>query len=64
MYSVTVRSYRQISMKLEFSRQIFVKYWNTTFHEKPSSGSRVVPYGRTDTHDEADGRFSQFCERA
>jgi len=30
----------------------------------PSSGSRVVPCGRTDRHDEANSRFSQFCERA
>ena len=27
-------------------------------------GSRVVPCGRTDGHDEANSRFSQFCERA
>jgi len=30
----------------------------------PSSGSRVVPCGRTDRHDEADSRCSQFCEGA
>jgi hypothetical protein len=35
-------------MKLEFSRQIFEKYSNIKFHENPSSGSRVVPRGRTD----------------
>jgi len=33
----------------------------------PSSGSRVVlfgwTYGRTDRYDEANSRFSQFCER-
>ena len=34
------------------------------FHENPSSGSRVVPCGQTDRHDEANSRFSQFCERA
>jgi hypothetical protein len=42
----------QISMKIEFSRQIFAKHSNIKFHEKPSSGSRVVPCiraeGRTD----------------
>ena len=35
-------------MKLEFSQQIFEKYLNIKFHENPSSGSRVVPCGRTD----------------
>jgi hypothetical protein len=35
-------------MKLEFSRHIFEKHSNTKFHENPSSGSRVVPYGRAD----------------
>ena len=38
----------QILMKLEFSPQIFDKYPNIKFHENPSSGSRVVPCGRTD----------------
>ena len=27
-----------------------------------SSGSRAVPCGRTHRYDEANGRFSQFCE--
>jgi len=49
-------------MKLEFTRQISEKYSNTKFHENPSSGSRVVPCGRTDRHDEANSRFSQFGE--
>jgi hypothetical protein len=35
-------------MNHEFSRQIFKKYSNNKFHENPSSGSRVVPCGRTD----------------
>jgi len=35
-------------MKLEFSRQIFEKSSNIKFHENLSSGSRVVPCGRTD----------------
>jgi hypothetical protein len=38
----------QILMKLEFSRQIFEKYSNINFNEKLSSGSRIVPCGRTD----------------
>jgi hypothetical protein len=37
-----------ILMKLEFSGQIFENYSNIKFHENPSSGSRVVPCGRTD----------------
>jgi hypothetical protein len=37
-------------MKLEFSRQIFEKYSNVITHENPSSGSRIVPCGRTDGH--------------
>jgi hypothetical protein len=37
-----------ISVKLEFSRQIFEKYSNVEFHENLSSGSRVVPCGQTD----------------
>ena len=35
-------------MKLGFSRQILEKSPNIKFHGNPSSGSRVVPYGRTD----------------
>jgi len=51
-----------ILMKLEFSRQIFEESSNIKFHENPSSWSRVVPWGLTDTNDEAKSRFSQFCE--
>ena len=43
----------QILIKLEFSRQIFEKYSNIKFHENPYSGSRFVPCGQTDRHDEA-----------
>jgi hypothetical protein len=50
-------------MKLEFSRQSVEKSWNIKFNENPSSVSRDVPGGRTDTHDEANRRSSQFCER-
>jgi len=36
-------------MKLEFSGQIFEKYWNAKFHENSSSGSWVFfADGRTD----------------
>jgi hypothetical protein len=51
-------------MKLEFSQQIFEKSSNNKFHQYPSSESRVVPCGWTDRYDEANSRFSQFCERA
>jgi hypothetical protein len=54
----------QIVMKLEFSRQIFEKSTNIKFHENPSCGSRVVACGRTDGHDEANIRYSQFYESA
>ena len=50
-------------MKLEFYRQIVEKSSNIKFHENPSSGSRIVPFGRTDTT-RLKSRFSQFCERA
>jgi hypothetical protein len=49
-------------MKFEFSRQIFEESSSTKFHQNPSNGSRVVPCGQTDGHDEADSRFSQFIE--
>jgi len=37
-----------ILLTLEFSVQIFEKYSDIKFYEDPSSGSRVVPCGRTD----------------
>jgi hypothetical protein len=51
-------------MKLEMSRQIFKKYSNIKFYKNAPSGSRGVPCGRTDRHDEANSSFLQFCERA
>ena len=47
-----------------FSTDIRKKSSNIKFRENPSCGSRVVPCGRTDRQDEANRRFSQFCERA
>jgi len=35
-------------MKIEFLLKFVRKYSNIKFHENPSSGSRVVPYERTD----------------
>jgi len=46
-------------MTQEFSQQIFEEFSNIKFHENPSGRSRVVPC----RHDEANSRFSQFCER-
>jgi hypothetical protein len=54
----------QILMKIEFSRQMFEKYSNIKFRENPFSGSLVVPCRRTDRHDEANFRFSQFLRKA
>jgi len=51
-------------MKIEFSGQIFEKYSNSKLLENPSFGSRVVPCGQTDRHDEVNSRFSQFFESA
>jgi len=45
-------------MKLEFYRQNFEKHADITFNENSCSGSRVVPCGQTDRHDEANSRFS------
>ena len=47
-----------ILIKLELSRQIFLKSSNIKFHENSYSESRAVPY------DETNSRFWQFCERA
>jgi len=47
----------------------FEKSSNIKFHENPPSGSRVFHAdmrtdGRMDRQNEANSRFSQFCERA
>jgi len=51
-------------MQLELSWQIFEKHSHPKFREHPSSWSRVVRCGQTDSHDEAHSRFSQVYERA
>jgi hypothetical protein len=33
---------------------------NVKFHDNPSSGSRVIPCGRTDRQDEANSRFRNY----
>jgi hypothetical protein len=54
----------QIVIKREFSGQIFEIYSNIKFNGNPSSGSPVVPCGRTDRHEEANSRFLQFSHHA
>ena len=57
----------QTLIKLEISRQILEKPSNIKFNENPSSGSRVVPRGRTDRRTDTTKlivTFSQFCECA
>ena len=51
-------------LNLDFIERFFEKYSNIKFHEDLPSGSRVVPCGRTDRHDEANSRFSQFWKSA
>jgi len=41
----TARYLCRVLIKLEFSRQIFEKYWDVKFHEYPSIGSRVLACG-------------------
>jgi hypothetical protein len=51
-------------MKFEISQQNVEKYSGLKFYYSPFGGSRVVSCGQTDRHDEANGRFLKFCERA
>jgi len=47
----------QILMKLVFLSTDFRNFSNIKFHENPSSGNVVVPYGQTDRHDDANSLF-------
>jgi hypothetical protein len=66
----STRYYFRILIKCVFSQQLFEKSSNIQFYERPSFGSRIVQCGqidgqtdgRTNKHDEANSRFSQFCE--
>jgi len=52
-------------VKLEFSRQIFKKILISNFTKiRPAGAELLHADGQTDKHDEANSRFSQFCERA
>jgi len=48
-------------MKLEFPGHIFEKYSNIKFHKNPSSGSRVIPCGRTDGQTDTTKLTVAFC---
>jgi hypothetical protein len=54
-------------MKLRFSRRALEEHSIIKFHEIPPGESRVDQCGQTggraDRQDEANSRFSQFCER-
>ena len=63
MYS-TSYSY-QILVKLEFSRRIFENIQISNFMKIRLMGEELLyVVGRTDRHDEANSRFSKFCECA
>jgi len=49
-----------ILIKLEFSRQMFKKFLNVTFHANSSSGRRLAPCRQTDRYGEANRLFLQF----
>jgi hypothetical protein len=51
-----------LKWRLNFLNWLSKKYLNITLHENPSTGSTVVPCGRTDIHGELVRRFSQFCK--
>ena len=58
----------EVLTKIEISLQMFEKYSDFKIPENPSSGSRVVPCGRTeretDRHDECNSHFLRFGEHA
>jgi hypothetical protein len=47
-------------MKREISREIFDKYTNIKFQKTRRVGAELF---HVDSRDEANSRFSQFCER-
>ena len=58
---VSTRYTSEILMKLEFSRQIFEKAQVSNFIKIRPVG---VALFHADGHDDANSRFSQFCESA
>ena len=52
-------------MELEFPREIFEKPSDIKFRVSSASGCQLFHRnGQTDRLDEANSRFSQFCERS
>ena len=61
----STRILRDLKWNWIFSTYLRQRNPNITFHQNPFSGSPVVAWGRrTDGHDEANGRSSQFRESA
>jgi hypothetical protein len=60
VFMSNVRYSYPILMKLEYSLLIFKKYWNTKFHEYPSSGSWVVPRVHTDEQTEGQSDMTEI----
>jgi hypothetical protein len=54
----------RILILIEFFNGFSESTSNTKFRENPFSGSRVVPSGLTDGHNDANSSFLQFCESA
>ena len=63
VFMLSTRYSCQILVKVVFW-QIFENDSNTKFDGNPLSGSRVVPCGQTEWHDETSDCFSKFCELA
>ena len=49
-------------MKFDISEEIVENISNITFHQTPSSGSRVVPCGRTDRQTKLTVAFRNFAK--
>jgi len=62
---VKFRYSHQILIKLELTRQNFEKHSNIKFYKiRPVAVQLFYADGRTDRHDEAKSRLTQFSERA
>jgi len=58
----STRYFFPILMKLEVPQYSFENYSNTKCDENPFGGSRIVPCGRKNRHDEANSRFSAILQ--